>query len=443
MSNPRFSFKYINSIAVPAIISGVIEPILSLTDTAVVGNVSINAKEALAAVGLAGSFIATLGWIFTQSKVAIAALVAEYLGKKELDKIIGLPAQMIGINIVLGCLIYAITYFLTIYIFKGYHAEDVVLDYTVSYYRIRALGFPFLLFIVSVFSIFRGLQNTFWPMVISATGAVLNIGLDFALVYGIEGCIPAMHVEGAAWASVISQMVMFVLALTLLLVKTPFRLKIVWKVHPELKRTITISLNMLVRTIALNVSLVMSNMYAAKYGSNYIAAFTIAFQIWLFFAFFIDGYASVTAIVSGKLKGEGDFLSLKILVNTVTKYAIGIATILSVVFLVFYKTIGGVFTKDPEVIATFETFFWIVLAMQPLNAIAFVYDDVYKGLAEAVALRNTQLIAAFAGFAPTLLILDYFEFGVFAIWIAFVVWMLLRALLLRLRFVKLLQLNLK
>lgn len=443
MGKRKFSFKYINSIAVPAIVSGVIEPILSLTDTAVVGNVSINATEALAAVGLAGSFIATLGWIFTQSKVAIAALVAEYLGKKELDKIIGLPAQMIGINIVLGCAIYCITYFLTIQIFQLYNADGLVLDYTVSYYRIRALGFPLLLFIVSVFSIFRGLQNTFWPMVISATGAVLNILLDFLLVYGVDGLIPAMHVEGAAWASLIAQFVMFVFALVLLFVKTPFRLKIIFKVHPELKRTISISLNMLVRTIALNTSLVLSNAYATKYGSNYIAAFTIAFQIWLFFAFFIDGYASVSAIISGKLKGENNYKDLALLVKTITKYALIVSVSLAILFFMLYPYIGKIFTNDQEVIDTFENFFWMVLIMQPLNAIAFVYDDVYKGMAEAVSLRNTQLIATFVGFVPTLIILDFLEFKIYAIWIAFLIWMLLRALLLRIKFVKLLKLNLQ
>jgi len=442
MSKSKFSFKYINSIAVPAIISGVIEPVLSLTDTAIVGNVSVNATEALAAVGIAGSFIATLGWIFTQSKVAIAALVAEYLGKKQLDKIIGLPAQMIGINILLGSLIYGITYFLTIHIFKLYNAEGLVLAYTASYYKIRALGFPLLLFIVSVFSVFRGLQNTFWPMIITAVGAVLNIGLDFVLVYGIKGLVPAMHVEGAAWASLIAQIVMFVLALILLLIKTPFRLKIIFKVHPELKRTIGISLNMLVRTVALNTCLILSNAYATKYGSNYIAAFTIAFQIWLFFAFFIDGYASVSAIISGKLKGENNYADLNVLVKTITKYALIVSVTLSLVFFMLYSCIGPVFTKNKEVIATFETFFWMVLIMQPLNAIAFVYDDVYKGMAEAITLRNTQLIATFLGFVPVLLILDYFNFKIYAIWVAFLVWMMLRAVLLRVKFVKLLRLNL-
>ncbi|NIJ43719.1 putative MATE family efflux protein [Wenyingzhuangia heitensis] len=443
MSKNKFSFKYINSIAVPAIVSGVIEPILSLTDTAIVGNVSVNATEALAAVGIAGSFIATLGWIFTQSKVAIAALVAEYLGKKQLDKIIGLPAQMIGINIILGLLIYLITYFLTIQIFKLYNADGLVLNYTVSYYRIRAMGFPLLLFIVSVFSIFRGLQNTFWPMVISATGAILNIVLDFVLVYGIDGLVPALHVEGAAWASLIAQLVMFVFALVLLFVKTRFRLKIIWKVHPELKRTIGISLNMLIRTIALNTSLVLSNAYATKYGSNYIAAFTIAFQIWLFFAFFIDGYASVSAIIAGKLKGEDNYKDLALLVRTITKYALVVSVFLAILFFIMYPFVGRVFTQNTEVINTFENFFWMVLVMQPLNAVAFVYDDVYKGMAQAATLRNTQLIATFVGFVPTLIILDLLGFKIFAIWIAFLVWMLLRTLLLGMKFAKLLKLNLQ
>ena len=187
----------------------------------------------------------------------------------------------------------------------------------------------------------------------------------------------------------------------------------------------------------------MANAYATKYGSNYIAAFTIAFQIWLFFAFFMDGYASVSAIVSGKLKGENNYKDLSLLVKTITKYALGVALLLLIIFSFTYSYIGSVFTKDKEVIATFNSFFWMVLLMQPLNAVAFVYDDVFKGMAEAVTLRNTLLKATFLGFVPTLIILDYLEFKMLGIWIAFLVWMLLRAIILRVKFVKLLKLNLE
>ena len=50
------SFKGIHKIAVPAIIAGIAEPILSSTDAAIIGNIPINATESLAAVGIVGSF---------------------------------------------------------------------------------------------------------------------------------------------------------------------------------------------------------------------------------------------------------------------------------------------------------------------------------------------------------------------------------------------------
>lgn len=49
--------------------------------------------------------------------------------------------------------------------------------------------------------------------------AFLNVGLDFMLVYGIEGFVAPMQLEGAAWASLISQIVMATFALTLLFKK--------------------------------------------------------------------------------------------------------------------------------------------------------------------------------------------------------------------------------
>ena len=49
-------------------------------------------------------------------------------------------------------------------------------------------------------------------MLIAISGAVLNVLFDWILVYGVEGWIPAMNVKGAAYASVISQIVMAILA---------------------------------------------------------------------------------------------------------------------------------------------------------------------------------------------------------------------------------------
>ena len=201
----NITFKGINKLAIPAIISGVAEPLLSITDTAIVGNIQMNPTEALAAVGIAGSFISALVWILAQTRSAISATVAKYLGAKKLNEIATLPAQIIAINLFLSIVIYFSTIFMVDEIFRMYNADGLILSYSVSYYKIRAIGFPLTLFVFSTFGVFRGMQNTFWPMVISIIGASLNIVLDFILVFGIEGFIDPMNVEGAAWASVISQ----------------------------------------------------------------------------------------------------------------------------------------------------------------------------------------------------------------------------------------------
>jgi len=430
----NITFKGINKLAIPAIISGIAEPLLSITDTAIVGNIKDHPTEALAAVGIAGSFISALVWILAQTRSAISAIVAKYLGAKKLDEIATLPAQIIGINLFLSISIYAVTMLFATEIFQMYNADGLILNYSVEYFKIRAIGFPLTLFVFSVFGVFRGLQNTFWPMVISIVGAVLNIGLDVVLVFGIEGLIEPMNVKGAAWASVIAQGVMAILALILLLQKTPFNLRFSLQFNKEIKNLLSISFNLVIRAMALNVALYLANSYATKYGENYIAAQTIAFQIWLFFAFFIDGYASVGNIVSGKLLGERNYKEMWKLSIKLSRYSIIIAIILAVLCGVFYKGIGQLFSRDELVLEAFYGIFWIVLIMQPINAIAFVFDGIFKGLAEAVTLRNLLLIATFLGFVPVLLIGDYFNLKLYAIWIAFTIWMLLRSGILVVKF---------
>lgn len=432
----NITFKGINKLAIPAIIAGIAEPLLSITDTAIVGNLTENPTEALAAVGIAGSFISAMIWILAQTRSAISATISRYLGAKKLDEIASLPAQIIAINFILSLIICFVTLFFVDEIFRLYNASGLILNYSVDYYKIRAIGFPLTLFVFSVFGVFRGLQNTYWPMVISIIGAVLNIGLDFVLVFGIEGIIDPMNIKGAAWASVIAQAVMAILALLLFFKKTPFNLKLSFTMNREIPNLLGLSLNLMVRALALNVALYLANAYATKYGNNYIAAQTIAFQIWLFFAFFIDGYSSVGDIVSGKLLGEKNYKKLWRLSIKLSRYSIVVSVILALFCAVFYFSIGQLFSQDALVLKSFYGIFWIVLIMQPINAVAFVFDGIFKGLGEATTLRNLLLFATFLGFIPVLLIGDYFNLKLYAVWMAFTVWMLMRAGILVIKFRK-------
>ncbi|MFD0863278.1 MATE family efflux transporter [Sungkyunkwania multivorans] len=430
------SFRHINKLAVPAIVAGIAEPILSATDTAVVGNIPINGTESLAAVGIVGTFLSMLIWILAQTRSAISAIISQHLGAGRIAEVKTLPAQAIAFNIGLSLLVLVSTIPFIPQIFMLLKAEGIVLDYCISYYSIRVWGFPLTLFTFAIFGIFRGLQNTFWPMVISLVGVVVNIILDFALVYGIEGLFAGMNLEGAAWASLIAQAVMAVMSFILLLKKTEVSLKIHTTWHPEMNRLIIMTLNLFVRSVALNFALILAVREATALGTDVIAAHTIGIQIWLFTAFFIDGYGAAGNILGGKLLGARDFIALNRLTKRITIYGLVVSLFLGILGLLGYNFLGTIFSSDEKVLTIFASFFYIVLFTLPFSAIAFVLDGLFKGLGEMGYLRNVLLASTFLGFLPVLLMGKYLNWGIQGVWTALVVWIAFRGAALVVKFKK-------
>jgi Na+-driven multidrug efflux pump len=84
------------------------------------------------------------------------------------------------------------------------------------------------------------------------------------------------------------------------------------------------------------------------------------------------------------------------------------------------------FSNETVVLQTFYGIFYIVILGLPMNTLAFVFDGLFKGLGEMKYLRNVLLAATFLGFVPTLYLGKYLGWGFYAIWIAFVVWMMIR-----------------
>ncbi|MFT5436440.1 MAG: MATE family multidrug resistance protein [Ulvibacter sp.] len=434
MQKTDISFKRIQQLAIPAIISGIAEPVLSSTDAAVVGNMSEFGTESLAAVGIVGAFLSMLIWILGQTRSAISSIVSQNLGAGNLDKLGNFPAQAIYFNIGLSIIVLISTYFFVDEIFRLLNADGIILQFSLDYYYIRVWGFPLTLFTFAIFGLFRGLQNTFWPMIIAAIGAVVNIGLDIALVYGVDSYVPAMGVKGAAWASLVAQAIMAVLALIILLKKTDLSLRLRFPFHPEIKRLVVMSFNLFIRSIALNAALILAVKEAAGLGKEYIAAHAIAINIWLFSAFFLDGYGAAGNALGGRLLGEKNFSSLWKLTKKINFYNLGVASLLLLLGMIFYNPLGVLFNKDPDVLSIFYGMFFMVLISQPLNALAFTLDAIFKGIGEMGYLRNVLLGATFFGFIPVLYFAKYMNWGLIGIWAAILVWIAFRAVALIVKF---------
>jgi putative MATE family efflux protein len=280
---------------------------------------------------------------------------------------------------------------------------------------------------MAIFGTFRGLQNTFYPMVIALLGTITNIFLDFLLVYGYGDLIPAMHIKGAAYASLISQVLMALASIYFLLKKTDIPLWVKLPFNPEIKRFLGMILNLFIRTLALNVTLYLGTSYSTALGNSHIAAYTIAINLWFLGAFIIDGYASAGAILSGKLLGNKNYNILLKLGQKLMIYGIVIGAILALVGFGLYHPIGRIFTQDEDVLKEFYNIFWIVLAMQPVCALAFIFDSIFKGLGRMKVLRNLLLIATFIVFVPVLYLLDLLEWQLYAVFTALFAWILARS----------------
>ena len=436
MSLTSITLKDINKLAIPALISGISEPILSLTDAAVIGNMNVNATESLAAVGIVTTFLSMLIWVLGQTRSAISSIVSQYLGADKLNAIKNLPAQAIFIITLLSVFIILVTYPLAAQIFKFYNASDLILSYSVDYYQIRVLGFPFTLFTIAVFGTFRGLQNTYYPMIIAITGTLVNIILDVVLVYGIDGCIPAMHIKGAAYASIVAQVIMAILSVYYIIKKTDISLVITFPFNPEIKRFLVMILNLFIRTLALNLALYFGTSYATKYGTTYIAAYTIGINLWFLGAFLIDGYASAGNILSGKLLGAKQYKRLIELSNKLITYGLVIGASIGCLGALLYYPIGQIFTDDEKVLAEFYNIFWIILVMQPLCALAFIFDGVFKGLGKMQYLRNVLLFSTLLVFIPVVLWTDALGLKLHGIFMAFTLWIIARGFPLIIKFRK-------
>ena len=428
MSATENPLKRIHRLAIPATIAGVAEPFLSLTDTAIVGNIPIQGAQALAAAGIVGSFLSMLVWVLGQTQSAISALVSQYLGKDNLDGIKALPMQAMYVNVSISILVLVTSLAFKTEIFTLMNASGPLLEMCAQYFSIRIWGFPLTLFTFGVFGVFRGLQNTLWPMLVALTGAFLNIGLDFILVYGIEGFIEPMFLEGAAWASLISQIVMAIFALSLLFLKTDFPLIVKGPIHPELKNIIGMSANLFVRSLALNTALILSVREATAMGTTYIGAHTILLNLWLFSAFFIEGYGTAGNSIGGKLLGAKNYTQLWELGKKVAFFGFVMGSILLVIGTIFYRNIGGLFSENEGTLLAFEGVFFILLICLPTNGVAFVLDGMFKGLGEMKFLRNVLLLTSFGVFVPLVFWSNKMNWGLTGIWVAFGCWMVARGL---------------
>ena len=158
-----------------------------------------------------------------------------------------------------------------------------------------------------------------------------------------------------------------------------------------------------------------------------MATHTLLNQVWTFSTFLFDGYCNAGGLISGRLYSTRQYESIRELVRQLFYVVLGISTAISLIYFLLYYQIGTFMTENTDISLLFYENFWIVILMQPITAIAFLFSGVYKGMGFTQVLRDAFIIATLLGFFPAFYVCQsILEWGLSGIWAAFFVWIVFR-----------------
>lgn len=202
--------KLMIHMGIPMILSMALQAVYNIVDSAFVGNMKVGSESALNALTLVFPVQMLMVAIGIGTGVGTNALLAKTLGQGNSKK----AAKVAGNSLFLGIIIYVVCLLFGIFGVKAYISSQTVdaevLSMGTSYLRICCV----ISFGIIFFSLFEKLLQatgrSLYSTIGQVVGAVVNIILDPIMIYGL-GPVPEMGVKGAAYATVIGQVVSAVL----------------------------------------------------------------------------------------------------------------------------------------------------------------------------------------------------------------------------------------
>ena len=137
---------------------------------------------------------------------------------------------------------------------------------------------------------------------------------------------------------------------------------------------------------------------------RYLAVSSIIMKLFMFFSYFVDGFAYAGEALVGKAFGEnlssallsreGD--KLKAVVRTLFNWSIGVGLVFTAIYAVWGDECMALMTNDSDVLLAAEQYMGWLIAMPIVSALAFMWDGIYVGATAGIQIRNAMIWAAVA-----------------------------------------------
>lgn len=371
------SIRRIWGIAWPIIISLLAQNIVGVTDTAFLGRVS---EVALGGSALGGLFYIILFMVGHGFTTGVQILIARRFGEKNFKDIGRIFDNSFYFLALASLFITAFIYFLGPVILKPVVSSHAIFEAASTYLSYRVFGLFFAMMGLLYRAFYTGITYTRYLSITSAIMAVVNIGLDYVLIFGKAG-FPEMGIAGAAIASAISEfcaLVFFIIVTQRTDRVKPYNLFKFLK--PDLKlirSTLGVSVFIMIQfVLSLSVWFVFF-LIIEKMGERPLAISNIARSVYMFLM--IPGWAlcSVTNTLVSNVLGEGKPSLVMPITIKIMKFSVLMLLGIIIPAAMVPKFILGVFTADAGLVqAAIPTYYIILTALFFFSLMSVMFNAV-------------------------------------------------------------------
>ena len=334
------------SIALPIMLGNMAQTIINFTDTAFLGHLGV---VALGASMLAGLFYFVFTTVAAGFAIGIQIIVARRFGERNYGRI-GVIFQHGSLFVLLlGMVLFSILYFfsdhLLLYLIDSQNIYEASLDYI----KYRRWGIAFVCFNFLYRALYVGISNTKVITYSTIIMAVVNIALDYCLIFGNLG-LPQMGIGGAALASLcaeISAFVFFTAYTYITLGKREYGMFSLHAPEPELMgRILKISTPTMVQKLFSFSVWFIFFVLIEKMGETATGISSITRSIYMILITPCFAFSTTTNTLVSRIIGEGKREQVFPTINKVLKNCMLCTIPILIIVALFPVQIAGIYTDD-------------------------------------------------------------------------------------------------
>lgn len=404
-------------------------PLVGLVDMVIVGHLSSATAIGGIAVGAILFDLLFLGFGFL--RMSTSGLTAQAFGAGKFKECGVVLIRSTWIAVLGAMLIWSLQWVYVELVLRLMPCSEEVAVFARAYYHVRIWAAPATLMLMSLKGWLIGMQDGTRAMVSDLVVNITNMIVSYLLA--VRSPLGAI---GVAWGTLIAQWTGLMVTLVMIALRYRHTLhELDWRKELDVRhygsRFIRLNADLFVRSLCFIVVYVGWTSLAGAYGDQELAASALMMKLFMFFSYFVDGFAFAGEAIVGKHIGAGDKSGLPRVIRTLLMWGAGVGLFFSLLYGLFPDAIYRLLTSDTEVVDTLGKYTFWLIAMPIVSTWAFMWDGIYAGATLGKEFRNAMLLAAGA-FVLTYLA-TYSHLQMNALYLAYFAHLLARGLYLQLR----------